>query len=257
MLLGPLAGSVADRFDRRQGAARHPVADGVGRTRRCGRRGRAGCAAPSPSSPSSPSAASSPGINIPSWQSFVNDLVPRKDLLSAVTLNSLQFNAARALGPGIAGVLLASLGASWAFFLNGVSFLFVLVALLLVRNRQEARATALSGGFLRQFRRAMAYTRRQPGHPRRHRRRRARRLRSATRCSSSPSIFAAEVYEVGPIGLVVAERVARVGRGAGGAAGERVEPRAAPPSSATACSPTGWRSSPSPSRPCTSSGSWR
>ena len=199
MLLGPLAGSVADRFDRRRvllvtqtlmalgamalwaawtGGVRSPLAilaivavSGV-----------------------------FAGINIPSWQSFVNDLVPRKDLLSAVTLNSLQFNAARALGPGIAGVLLASLGPSWAFFLNGVSFLFVLGALLLVRNRQPARATALAGGFLRQFRRAMAYTRRQPGilvgivvavlvgglgNP----------------VFQFTVVFAAEVYDVGPIGL--------------------------------------------------------
>ena len=199
MLLGPLAGSVADRFDRRRvllatqslmamgalalwaawtGGVRSPIAilaivavSGV-----------------------------FAGINIPSWQSFVNDLVPRKDLLSAVTLNSLQFNAARALGPGIAGVLLASLGPSWAFFLNGVSFLFVLGALLLVRRRQAARETALSGGFLRQFRRAMAYTRRQPGilvgivvavlvgglgNP----------------VFQFTVVFAAEVYDVGPIGL--------------------------------------------------------
>ena len=199
MLLGPLAGSVADRFDRRRvllvtqtlmalgaltlwaawaGGLRSPVAilaivavSGV-----------------------------FAGINIPSWQSFVNDLVPRKDLLSAVTLNSLQFNAARALGPGIAGVLLASLGASWAFFLTGVSFLFVLGALVLVRNRQAARSSALSGGFLRQFRRAMAYTRRQPGilvgivvavlvgglgNP----------------VFQFTVVFAAEVYEVGPLGL--------------------------------------------------------
>ena len=42
-------------------------------------------------------------------------------------------------------ILLASLGPTWAFFLNGVSFAFVLVALLLVRNRQVALETALSG----------------------------------------------------------------------------------------------------------------
>jgi len=97
-------------------------------------------------------------------------------------------------------VLLASLGPSWAFFLNGVSFVAVLVALLLVRNRQAARASALSGGFLRQFRRARRYTRRQPGiligivvavlvgglgNP----------------VFQFTVVFAAEVYDVGPIGL--------------------------------------------------------
>jgi MFS family permease len=103
------------------------------------------------------------GINIPSWQSFVNDLVPREDLLSAVTLNSLQFNAARAIGPGIGGILVSTIGPSWAFFINGVSFLCVLLALALVRNRQVALETALTGGVLRQFRRAVRYTRQQPG----------------------------------------------------------------------------------------------
>jgi MFS family permease len=140
------------------------------------------------------------GINIPSWQSFVNDLVPREDLLSAVALNSLQFNAARALGPGIAGVLLASFGPSWAFFLNGVSFLFVLLALALVRVRPAPRAVNPTGGFLRQFTRALAYSRRQPGiligivvailvgglgNP----------------VFQFTVVFAGEVYDVGPIGL--------------------------------------------------------
>jgi MFS family permease len=199
MLLGPLAGSIADRFDRRRvllatqslmavgalalwaawaGGVRSPIAI-------LGIVAVSGLFA---------------GVNIPSWQSFVNDLVPREDLLSAVTLNSLQFNAARALGPGIAGILLASLGPSWAFFLNGVSFLFVLAALLLVRNRQAARTTVLSGGFLRQFRRAMAYTRGQPGI--------LIGMLVAVLVGGLGNpvfqftvIFSAEVYRVGPIGL--------------------------------------------------------
>ena len=79
------------------------------------------------------------GLNVPSWQSFVNDLVPRAYLLSAVTLNSVQFHVARAVGPAIAGVLLATLGATWAFLINAVSFVFVLVAL-------RARAGPPAGG---------------------------------------------------------------------------------------------------------------
>jgi MFS family permease len=62
------------------------------------------------------------GINIPSWQSFVSELVPRDVLLNAVTLNSTQFNAARAFGPAIGGIVLATLGVSWAFLINAVSF---------------------------------------------------------------------------------------------------------------------------------------
>jgi len=104
------------------------------------------------------------GLNIPSWQAFVNDLVPRSDLLSAVTLNSLQFNAARAIGPGVAGVLLATLGPSWAFLLNALSFAFVLVALALVRTRPTVAAGGSDGEkVLRRFRAAMRYARTQTG----------------------------------------------------------------------------------------------
>ena len=199
MLLGPLAGSIADRFDRRRVLlttqslmAAAALALWLAWSQ--------GVRSPVAILALVAVAGIFAGVNIPSWQSFVNDLVPREDLLSAVTLNSLQFNAARALGPGIAGILLASLGPSWAFFLNASSFLFVLGALLLVRNRQVALETALTGGFLRQFRRAVAYTRRQPGiligivvavlvgglgNP----------------VFQFTVVFAAEVYDVGPLGL--------------------------------------------------------
>jgi MFS family permease len=80
-----------------------------------------------------------------------------------VTLNSLQFNAARAFGPAIAGLILEAFGASWAFLLNGISFVFVLVALLLVKVRVPARTTPLSGTIRAQFARAVRYTRTQPG----------------------------------------------------------------------------------------------
>lgn len=162
MLLGPLAGSIADRYDRRKVLFVTQSLMALSAFALWGawvggvRNALAILALVSLSGLFA-------GINIPSWQSFVNDLVPREDLLSAVTLNSLQFNAARALGPGIAGILLATLGPGWAFFLNALSFAFVLLALALVRNRQAARTTALSGGFLRQFRRAVRYTRGQPG----------------------------------------------------------------------------------------------
>ena len=103
------------------------------------------------------------GINMPSWQSFVSDLVPRDDLQSAVTLNSLQFNAARSIGPAIAGVLLATLGPSWSFLLNALSFVFVLAALSLVRSPARRQTHAASGGVTRQFIEALGYIRRSPG----------------------------------------------------------------------------------------------
>jgi predicted MFS family arabinose efflux permease len=73
------------------------------------------------------------GLMIGSWQAFVSELVPREALLNAVTLNSAQFNAARAFGPAIGGIILALVGPGWAFFVNGVSFLAVIAALLAMR----------------------------------------------------------------------------------------------------------------------------
>lgn len=104
------------------------------------------------------------GINLPSWQAFVSDLVPREDLRSAVALNSLQFNAARALGPAIAGMLLALLGPAWSFFLNGMSFFCVLAALLLIRGTGGGvRAASGSAGVVREFAEALRYIRARPG----------------------------------------------------------------------------------------------
>jgi MFS family permease len=103
------------------------------------------------------------GINMPSWQAFVADLVARPDLLSAVTLNSLQFNAARSLGPALAGLILAVLGPTWAFLLNGVSFVFVLFALTLVRAQHVRVAAPSTDGVGRQFLSTLTYIRSQPG----------------------------------------------------------------------------------------------
>jgi MFS family permease len=72
-------------------------------------------------------------LNVPSWQAFVTELVPKEDLLNAVTLNSAQFNAARAIGPALGGLVLATLGPSWAFILNALSYIAVIVAVWLVR----------------------------------------------------------------------------------------------------------------------------
>jgi predicted MFS family arabinose efflux permease len=65
----------------------------------------------------------------PARQSFVMDMVGKEDVANAVALNSAAFNAARIVGPAVAGVLIARVGVAAAFLLNGASFLFVLVAL--------------------------------------------------------------------------------------------------------------------------------
>jgi MFS family permease len=85
-------------------------------------------------------AAATNGLNIPAWQAYVTELVPRRDLLNAITLNSAQFNAARAIGPAIAGIILATLGPAWGFFLNAVSFGAVIIALFMIHAADVLRA---------------------------------------------------------------------------------------------------------------------
>lgn len=74
----------------------------------------------------------------PGRQSFVVDMVGKEDLPNAIALNSTIFNSARIFGPTIAGITLALVGAAWCFFLNGVSFIAVIIALLLMVVQDKA-----------------------------------------------------------------------------------------------------------------------
>jgi MFS family permease len=71
-------------------------------------------------------------LNNPAYQAMVPDLVERENLVNAIALNSAQFNMSRALGPTIAGLALGSLGAAGCFYLNSLSFLPLIVALLVI-----------------------------------------------------------------------------------------------------------------------------
>jgi len=73
-------------------------------------------------------------LDIPTRQAYVTDLVGRSDLPNAVALNSVIMNGARIVGPAVAGLLIAAFGVALAFFLNGVSFVAVLIALLAIRT---------------------------------------------------------------------------------------------------------------------------
>lgn len=102
------------------------------------------------------------GLAVGAWQAFVSELVPRHLLLNAVTLNSAQFNAARALGPAFGGLVLGTLGASWAFGLNAVSYLAVLAALASIHPRPVAKSPRTQT-VLGELRETVAYVRGMPG----------------------------------------------------------------------------------------------
>ena len=69
-------------------------------------------------------------VDMPARQSFIVEMVGKEDLLSAITINSAMFNAARVIGPALAGLLIAHFGIAHAFFFNALSFVPVLGALL-------------------------------------------------------------------------------------------------------------------------------
>ncbi|MFN3634153.1 MAG: MFS transporter [Rhizobium rhizophilum] len=68
-------------------------------------------------------------LNNPSWQASVGDLVPRADLPSAVSLNSMGFNITRSVGPAIGGAIVAAAGAAAAFAVNTLSYFAITYAL--------------------------------------------------------------------------------------------------------------------------------
>jgi MFS family permease len=72
-------------------------------------------------------------VDNPTRQTFVFEMVGKKDLSNAVTLNSTEVNLARIIGPAAAGIIIATLGLALCFFLNAISFIGVLVCLFLIR----------------------------------------------------------------------------------------------------------------------------
>ncbi len=69
-------------------------------------------------------------INTPAWQAIIPELVPRKDLASAITLGSVSFNIARVAGPAIGGFIVATFGPGITFLLNALSFSGVITSLI-------------------------------------------------------------------------------------------------------------------------------
>lgn len=72
-------------------------------------------------------------VDMPARQSFVPEMVSKEDLSNAIALNSSIFNAARVVGPAVAGILVAAVGEATAFTINGVSFLGALAGLFMMR----------------------------------------------------------------------------------------------------------------------------
>lgn len=87
-------------------------------------------------------------LDIPARHAFIFELVEKKeDLSNAIALNSSIFNAARLIGPSLSGILISIIGEGMCFFINGVSFLAVILALLLMKIKPKEH-TIQSGSLI-------------------------------------------------------------------------------------------------------------
>jgi MFS family permease len=153
LLLLPLTGYAADRFDRRKFVLFTQItmgllALGLGALTVTGVAqlwhvyvfaGLLGCVS---------------AFDVPARQAFVSDLVSETDLSNAVALNSTSFSAARMIGPAVAGLLISAVGSGWVFLINGASYIAVIVALLSLRPQEfhTKHKAAATGGLIDGFR---------------------------------------------------------------------------------------------------------
>jgi MFS family permease len=72
-------------------------------------------------------------FDAPARQAFVLEMVEREDMTNAIALNSTMFNLAVVLGPALGGLIYAWVGPGWCFTINGISFIAVIIALLLMK----------------------------------------------------------------------------------------------------------------------------
>jgi MFS family permease len=101
-------------------------------------------------------------FNMPAYQSILIDIVGRKDLLNAVALNSAQFNMSRIIGPSLVAPLVALAGFAGCFFINSLSFLAVIIALLTIKIVNSNAGRKATGSGIQNLKDGLAYLRSRP-----------------------------------------------------------------------------------------------
>jgi MFS family permease len=97
-------------------------------------------------------------FDMPARQAFLVTMITDKDdLPNAIALNSSMFNAARLVGPSVAGLIIAASGEGWCFLIDGFSYFAVIIALLLMQNVRQAARRASQVTVLTQFREGLRY----------------------------------------------------------------------------------------------------
>lgn len=102
-------------------------------------------------------------FDAPCRQSIVIELVEDQSYLpNAIALNSMAFNAARVIGPSIAGVVIAVFGVGMCFLVNGISFMAILISLFFIRITARTRAETHVRDLLTDIQKGLAYVRSEP-----------------------------------------------------------------------------------------------
>jgi MFS family permease len=97
-------------------------------------------------------------FDMPARQSFLLTMIDNKeDLSNAIALNSSMVNLARLIGPSVAGVVIASTGEGWCFFIDGVSYVGVIAGLLMMRIMPRQAVPGKRGSVVQQFREGFSY----------------------------------------------------------------------------------------------------
>jgi MFS family permease len=148
-------------------------------------------------------------FDAPARQSLVPSLVPARDFPNAISLNTIMFQAACVLGPGLSGLVIAAANVAWVYLLNAVSFLAVVTALVMMRDVPQRAASARSEISLKAAVEGLRYVFSTP------------MIRStmlldffATFFSSASAllpIFAQDILHVGPVGFGQLAAAASVG----------------------------------------------
>lgn len=161
LLLSPYSGALADSFDRRKLlilAQCISATGAVGLAIWVGLEGVAGLPGVWPVLAATGIIGLGYAVGISAMNALVPALVERPDLEDAIALNSSSFTLARAIGPAFAGLVVAAAGAAWAFGINAITFIPLIIVLMVIRPRDMERGV----GGDRSVRAGFAYVRKRP-----------------------------------------------------------------------------------------------